>query len=124
MSGVYTLDAVFASLLLLSAALLAVTVRSLATPHYTIPADYLADLINEPEFLTAVYSGDIVTVEAYLNSLIPYPYNFTVYDSSGNKVFSVGVPLEGAAASITLAGWRGESRTLTLSLKVAAPVRP
>mgnify|MGYP000200342469 CR=1 FL=1 len=124
MSGVYTLDAVFASLLLLSAALLAVTVRYLVTPSYTIPSDYLADLINEPEFLSAVYSSDIVTVEAYLNSLIPYPYNFTVYDSSGNKVFSVGVPLEGAAASVTLGGWRGESRTLTLSLKVAMPVRP
>jgi len=116
--NIYTLDSILAASILFSTVLLASILAPLYSYSYYVPEDELAELLSEPGFIKALYDQDVRTVEAYLNSLLNTPYNLTVYDEYGNKIFSVGVPVEGLAATATLPGWNGTLRRLIVSLRV------
>ena len=117
MNGIYVLDSVLAVAILLTAVLVVVASRPLQTPLQAPPEHVLSRLLEEPGFVNAIYARDHRTVEAYLNSFAA-PYNLTVWDSSGNKVLSVGGPVEGVAATAVLPGWRGRLERIVVSLRV------
>ena len=114
--NVYTLDAGFAAAIILLTVLVVAATRTW-TPDLAAPEEELAELLKEPGFINAVYEGDSRTIEAYLNSFLSCPYNFTVY-SGGSKVLSVGTEVQGVAAVAELPGWRGTRRVLVVSLRV------
>ena len=118
MNGIYVLDSVLAAAILLTTVLVVVASRPLQTPIQAPPEHVLSMLLEEPGFVNAIYARDHRTVEAYLNSFLAAPYNLTVWDSSGNKVLSVGGPVEGVAATAVLPGWRGRLERIVVSLRV------
>jgi len=116
--NVYTLDAAAAFTIIFVTVLTAAAMYSLKARTLSAPESELAELLDEPAFVKAVYSGDSKTVEAYLNSFLSQPYNFTAWDGNGRKVLSVGASVQGVAASAVLPGWNGSRETVTVSLRV------
>ena len=115
--NVYTLDAIIAATILLTTILTVASVKPYYTIVYNSPEDLLGELIAEPGFLNAVYSCDVKTLQAYLNSFTDAPYNLTVRE--GDKIVcTAGVNIEGLAATATLRGWNGTNRVLIVSLRM------
>ena len=116
--NVYTLDAIVAMSIMFSTAVLVLALAPIYSYSYYVPEKELSLLLSEPGFIKALYCMDVKTVEAYLNSYLDEPYNLTVYDEDGVKLFSVGCPVEGISAVAVLPGWNGTLRKLIVSLRV------
>ena len=114
----YTLDSILAASILFSTVLLASILAPLYSYSYYVPEEELSLLLSEPGFIKALYDQDIKALEAYLNSYLDEPYNLTVYDEDGVKLFSVGCPVEGIAAVAVLPGWNGTLNKLIVCLRL------
>jgi len=79
----------------------------------------LGVLCKDERFIQAVYSLDASRLEALLSAYLGFtPYNLTVHDAYGNKLLSIGQPIEGLSAVIMLPGVNGTLNPLVVCLKV------
>jgi len=111
------MDSIIAATIILSTILTAISVRPYYMVIYEAPEDLLGELVSEPGFINAVYSCDVKTLQAYLNSFTTEPYNLTIWEGE-NMICSAGVNIEGLSAVATLRGWNGTDRVLIVVLRV------
>ena len=119
---VYTLDAIAASALILMTTISLLFIQQLHIARvYKPPDEMLGYLCRDERFVQAVYSLDASRLEALLNAYLgSMPYNLTVFDVHGNKLLSIGQPVEGVASVIMLPGVNGTLNPLIICLKVRA----
>ena len=117
---VYTLDAIAASTLILTTLISLLMINQIHTMvRYEVPDDILGILLSKDEFIHAIYSYDSSKLRAILDAYLGMtPYNFTIYDSNGTKLLSIGFEIEGVAATAMLAGVNGTIKPLIICLKV------
>ena len=117
---VYTLDAIAASTLILTTLISLLMINQIHTMvRYEVPDDILGILLSKDEFIHAIYSYDSSKLRAILDAYLGMtPYNFTIYDSNGTKLLSIGFEIEGVAATAMLAGVYGTIKPLIICLKV------
>ena len=120
---IYTLDAIAATALILTALISLLMINQIHTMvRYEAPDDILGVLLSKDEFVHAVYSFDSSKLRALLNAhLGTTPYNFTIYDSNGTKLLSIGFEIEGVATTVMLTGINGTIKPLIICLKVKQP---
>ena len=70
--------------------------------------------------MLAIYSRDVRTLEAYLNSFLEKPYNLTVFLPDGRVYLTVGPPVIGVAAVAKLLGWNGSLKPLIVSYYISS----
>ena len=118
---VYTIDAILSAVFLLSllTVLLYVGVLQREVRRYTPPDRILGVLLNDPDFIQAVYAGDLKRVEAILNAYLGNTkYELAVYDGSGRSlIFRIG-SCDGVASVGMLAGVNGTLNPRIICLKV------
>jgi len=119
---VYTLDAIAASALILLTTISLLFIQQLHVARiYKAPDEVLGILCKDERFIQAVYSLDASKLEALLNAYLGCtPYNLTIYDAYGNRLLSIGQPVEGLASVIILPGINGTLSPLIICLKVRA----
>ena len=119
---VYTLDAIAASALILMTTISLLFIQQLHIARvYKPPDEMLGYLCRDERLVQAVYSLDASRLEALLNAYLgSMPYNLTVFDVHGNKLLSIGQPVEGIASVIMLPGVNGTLNPLIICLKVRA----
>jgi len=119
---VYTLDAIAASVLILLTTISLLFIQQLHVARiYKAPDEVLGVLCRDERFIQAVYSLDASRLEALLNAYLGcIPYNLTIYDAYGNRLLSIGQPIEGLASVIMLPGINGTFNPLIICLRVRA----
>ena len=117
---VYTLDAIAASALILMTTISLLFIQQLHIARvYKPPDEMLGYLCRDERLVQAVYSLDASRLEALLNAYLgSMPYNLTVFDVHGNKLLSIGQPVEGIASVIMLPGINDTLSPLIICLKV------
>ena len=120
---VYTLDAIAAATLILTILISLLMVNQLhTTVRYEAPDNILGVLLNRDEFIHAIYNLDSSKLRTILNAHLGMtPYNFTIYNANGTKLLSIGVEIQGIAATVMLAGVNGTIKPLIICLKVKQP---
>jgi len=119
----YTLDALVSLAILVLALLVVVNLTSIATvnvPTSTTAASVLGEVMSRYEIQEAIYTNDVRTLRAYLESVLPSGtrYYLAVFDGGWNLLFEVGKDVEGVSAVAQLTGFNGTVEVRYVVLKV------
>jgi len=119
----YTLDALVSLIVLVLALLVVVNLTSIApvtTPTPTPAERVLGVLLLRYEIQGAIYTNDVRTLRAYLESVLPSgtQYYLAVFDGGWNLLFEVGKDVEGVSAVAQLTGFNGTVEVRYVVLKV------
>ncbi|RLF17646.1 MAG: hypothetical protein DRN15_06325 [Thermoprotei archaeon] len=117
---VHTLDAIAALALILMTTISILFIQQLHVARiYKALDEVLGALCKDECFIQAVYSLNSSRLEALLNAYLgSTPYNLTTHDIHGDKLLSIGQPIEGLASVIILPGIDGILNPLIICLKV------
>ncbi|MCS7374935.1 MAG: hypothetical protein NDF56_08150 [archaeon GB-1845-036] len=120
---IFTVDAVAASTLMMTVLINLFLISQMSIlVKYEAPESLLGILLKDEEFIYAVYSLDSGRLRAILNSYLGLtPYNLTLLDADGGKLLSIGVEVEGLAASTIIVGVNGTVNPIIICLKVRQP---
>jgi len=115
----YVIDAFLATIIILSVlTIISLSKFSFEQPPFLPPDEELTALLHNLEFLNSVYANDTLSLKVLVESYISSPYNLTIYSLNGDKILSIGEPLEGPAAMAIIPGWNGTLTSVIISLKV------
>ena len=119
----YTLDALVSLIVLVLALLVVVNLTSIApvtTPTPPPAERVLGVLLLRYEIQGAIYTNDVRTLRAYLESVLPSgtQYYLAVFDGGWNLLFEVGKDVEGVSAVAQLTGFNGTVEVRYVVLKV------
>ena len=105
---IYTLDAIIgATMILATIATLAAAKSLLTVTTYMPPDDVLSVLLSDVEFVNMILANDTAGVKAYLDAVLAWPYNLSVFTVDGRLLWSVGRRVRGVAAVGMIVSWNG-----------------
>ena len=119
----YTLDALVSLAILVLALLVVVNLTSIAPVNVPAPAPaerVLGELLLRYEIQEAIYTNDVRTLKAYLESVLPSgtQYYLAVFDGNWNLLFELGEDFDSVSAVAQLTGFNGTIEIRYVVLKV------